>query len=400
MSDSLTVRIPIVRKKGEVLERENFPARYLVQMDNHGELGNPFSRWQSVRSPLTNESFRVRTIHTILNGQRSEVQGYEVEINPPACLIGNNLLLSNSVYMAVTGTFKLLQYWLLTQGCTHNEIKLLSIEDARIKSATLTYLVECTGENDAHSARRELGLHAAAIKNKKNRSKPLLKNLVFSIGTDEEATVYMKHHDYSITAYVKDNPVGGASSSFASRDIESSLRNEARKYLRVEIKLGEKWLADNDRDTADSWRSVDGFNPYDLGIATIREYLRLDENLRVRKPKREHLSCLSKDDRKVLRWHLNGSNAKEHELLQGCNAAKFYPMRVRILRKLRIDLGIPWRVQNSELRPRLNQLLAIEGKYKPPRELAEHIYSPSSVKVAIGRLKELICKRRVASEGG
>ncbi|MEW6562803.1 MAG: hypothetical protein AB1400_06175 [Pseudomonadota bacterium] len=399
MCDSLTVVFPIKRKESEVQEGENFPARYLVQMDNNGELGNPFSRWQSVRSPLTGESFRIRTIHNVINGQHCMVQGYEVEINPPACLIGNNLLLSNSVYMAVTGTLKLLQYWLLTQGCTHNEIKLLSTRTARIKSATLTYLVECTGKNDAHVARRELGLHAAALKNKKIRAKPLLRNLVFSIGNDEEATVYMKHHDYSITAYVKDNPVGGASSWFASRDIEIALRNEARKYLRVEIKFGEKWLDNNDRNSGSSWKVADGFNPYDVGIATIREYLRLDENLRIRKPKREHLHCLSKDERKVLSWHLKGNNAKENELFRGCIDAKFYPMRIRILRKLRIDLGIPWRVQNSELRPRLNQLLAVEHRYKPPRELAERVYGPSSVKVAIGRLKELISKRKEALEG-
>ncbi|MDD4913350.1 MAG: hypothetical protein PHP57_13745 [Sideroxydans sp.] len=400
MCDSVSIVFLIREMPLEERERLNFPYKTLIPLDNNGELGTPFGRWETGRSPLTSEGYRVRAVFRWGGGQHPVLVGYEMELNPPACIIGNNLLLKNGVFRGGWAALYLLQYWLAEQGCSKEVVNSFSTTTAVIRSVTLTYLANCSNKTGAHTARRGMYSQGAALHNKKTRKKRLRKDKVYEVGTKERATVYMKHHDYQVSCYVKDGVVGGASSRFASPEVEAALRAEAGKYLRVEITLNHSWLEDKHRQSIQSWKYVKGDSPYDIGIETIRSYLRLDENLRTRMPKLEHLDKLSAEEKQILVWHLEGRNVRKHISLRGSNSRRFYPIRQRLLRKVRVDLSIPWEVQRNELHPKLGDLLAINGQYKPPKELADHVYCRRSIDAALDKLKTLIKKRLEASGRG
>lgn len=391
MSDSMAIIFPIVNMPEEDFERLNFPYNTLMPLDNNGEVKSPFSCWMTTRSPITNEGYRIRGILSNKSGQRPVLDAYEVELNPPACIIGNNLLLVNNVYKGGIAALYLLQYWLAEQGCSIKELNAISTDTAVIKSVTLTYLADCSSNEEAHAERNNMYSHGDALHNKKSRKVPLKKSQVYKVGGDENATVYMNHHDYKISCYVKDVIVGGASSNFASAEVEDTLRKEAEKYLRIELKANERWLTSHDRQSIKSWRHLKGRpSPYCIGMETIRAYLRLDDDLRIRSPKPEHLEKLSEYEGKLLRGHLKGRSARNHVSLKGSNSRKFYPVRKRLLKKIRIDLNIPWEVQRSKLRPSLDALLSTQVRYRPTEDLADHVYCLRSINAALRRLEELI----------
>ena len=374
-------------------EKLYFPFKTLITLDNNGVLGTPFGCWETGRSPLTSEGYRVRAVFRHRVGRRHVLVGYEMELNPPACIIGNNMLLVNSVYKAGFVALNLLRYWLAEQGGSKDVIDSFSIINAEIKSVTLTYLINCLDNAGAHVARKNMYSHGATLHNKKYRAKVLKKSPVYKVGPDESATVYMNHHDYKISCYVKDRVVCGASSNFATPEIEAELRAEASKYLRVEIKLNEAWLIEHGLQSIHSWRYIKERSPYNIGIETIRSYLRLDDDLRTRTPKPEYLEKLSEEEKKMLGWHLDGKNVRKHVSLRGSHSHKFYPIRQRLMKKVRVDLSIPWESQNNDLCPQLSGLLKIEGQYKPPKKIAEHVYCRRAIKVALSTLKELVAKR-------
>lgn len=390
MCDSLTVLFPIDPMSAEAYVEAKFPYAQLRPIDQDGVVTPSFSRWMTANSPLTNAKYKIRGVTSSVAGSPSRLVGYLVEINLPACLIGNNQLLVNWVRLGVRATLTLLQYWLIEQGCSRSGINALNRDRARVHSVTLTYLAQCDGVTDAHAACQELFTHAAALYNKRYRTRPLPRSPIFMVGTDEEATVYCVHRQFKIAAYVKSKSVAGTFAEYDSVTDEQNISAEAKKYLRVEIQLHKEWLRRSNMDSAIAWHYSSNKSPYDLGINLIRRYLRLNEKLRIRRPKPSQLRSLSESDQELLRTHFAGKNVGQLSMFCRENRTKYYSMRSRILAKMRIDISVPWKNQSRDLSPRLAALLSIKQQYHPPKHLAHAVFTMATVKAAIRKLDILI----------
>jgi len=397
MADTETLFIPVEHYLPmEDYDRCGFPLKGLRGFDQDGVVDKPFYRWMTARSPLTGAEYRVKAV-PLTGSPNGHIAGYIVEINIPACTVGHNLLLVNGVPMASKLACLLFKHWLITSGCSKYGLRLVQFDKVRLHSVTPTYLFRCDDLADAHAARREFSVHSEGVLNPKvyKKGSP---NPAFSVGPVDNATSYIKHRQYLVSAYVKDGTATKAYAVFDSPAIEQAIRAEAAKYLRVEVAFGGVWLQKMKLDTPDAWLLADGReNPYKVGVDLIRKVLLLDADLRTRAPKEEHIAQLSEADRNILRWHLAAGrmSTRQHPLILAkptVHDQNVYFARVkdRLIESMKVDISILWAVQSKEMSPRLADLLKFGGQLKPLASIADHIFSPASVPELIERLEDMI----------
>lgn len=394
MVDTVKIFIPIDPMSSEEYDHCSFPAKGLREFDQDGVLEEPFYRWMTARSPLTGAEFKVKAVSS-RNLLPARIVGYIVDINIPACTVGNNLLLVNGAPMACRLAFLLFRHWLLTNGCSRHGIYSMQFDKVRLHSVTPTYLFLCDDLADSHAARREFADHSEAVLNNRDSENDSSRNPAFSIGSSDKATSYIKNRDHLISAYVKDGSVTKAFTSFPSLSVEQAVRTKAKKYLRVEVAFGGAWLRKHRMDRPECWQLSPSKNPYKVGVDLIRKVLKLDVGLRSRAPKEEAIAQLVEPDQSILRWHLAGKKARFHPhiLAQGDTHKQnvyFSAVKARLISKCKVDISIPWKVQSQRMSSRLPDLLRLNGQYEPPADIADDIYSPASVPAPINKLTRMI----------
>lgn len=395
MADSITLFVPIAPMDGKDFVACNF-AYQAMQRLSHRASGDPFPSWVTAKSPLTGASYK---IFSVISADRQRLKGYLISVNIPACAVGHNYLLVNGVPFAAKLAYRLLVYWLLTEGGTEKAVRALQFEKAQVNSITLTYLLMCDNLSDSHAARREFASHSEAIQNKKSKGKAP----AFSVGAAEKATSYIKTRQYTISAYVKDGPVEEAFVDFPTLNDEAVIRTEAEFYLRIEVQLHGSWLSAHGLDTVERWvLRIGAKNPYEKGFQLIRKEMRLNENLRQRAPKEQTIAEMREPDQSYLRWHLKGGDVRRHPsvLAKGTlheQNAYFSAIKLRLLNKVKTDISLKWERQSKDLSPRLNELIKYTGEYEPEIHLGEKIYSrvtaPKCIEKLDALIAELISKR-------
>ena len=387
MSDTIRICFPVTKCSDEDYKEANYPLQRSQITNQDGEVVNAFSTFSPAVSPLTGAKFKIKAVFSNDGARVGHVVGYLVDINVPACTIGNNVLLQNLVWSACRLTMHLLKHWLLKNGCSVAGANAITLENARLESVTLTYLFACEDHTEALTRSEDLLCHGEVLHNPRGKSNA--KNEVFQVGTSSERTVLCKPRDFNISAYVKSQTTSAAFAKFPNTDIENSVFAEGEKRLRVEIKYGKKWLKDHDRVSPSHWKGGIGQVSYQQGVAVIRDYLRLDENLRTRRPKPSDIEKLSPSDQRILRWHLAGKDVRQHELIQEKGNQYFSAVKQRLLKKLKIDITIPWQDQSNKLYPKLSNLIKYTGPYRPPKELGPHSLCFETVRDVVVKLKEL-----------
>ena len=385
MSDTIKIYFPVTNSSGEDYKEANYPLERAQLTNQDGEIVNSFSSFSQALSPLTGAKFKVKAVFSSEGARAGSVVGYLVVINVPACTVGNNVLLQNLVWSACRLTMHLLKNWLLKNGCSAAGVNAITLESARLESVTPTYLFACDDHAEALARNEDLLCHGEVLHNPKGKSKA--KNSVYQVGTSSERTVYCNSRVFNISSYVKSQTTPKAFAKFTNDNVENSVYAEGEKYLRVEIDYGKKWLKDHDRALPANWMGSKGRNTFELGVKLIRDYLRLDENLRTRRPKPSDIEKLSPVDQRILRWHLAGKDVRQHELIKENGNQYFSALKRRLLKKLKIDITIPWLDQSTKLYPKLSDLIKYTGKYCPPKELERHSLCLKTVRDVLVKLK-------------
>lgn len=380
MTDSISLYCPVQAPTDDVGQ---LPYSGQIGFDQDGVLGRVRGEAVRVSSPYTQAEFKIRS-HV---DQSRRLCGYIVELNPPACLIGHNLLLANSAYRGSVAAFELLLKWLERAGAESDALSRLSFDTVRISSVTPTFLVDCGSHESALGALKQFEDHAVAVLNGKNSLVPEGKRdpVVYSVGSGSAPTVYIKQREFQIKAYVKTNRVPAKSHrEFPSKRVEELVLSKAKSYLRVEVELFGKWLNQNSLERPHEWVTTragedTGADPYACVFQLVRKVLRLDEKFRHRTPRSVDLRQLGAADRDLVSAHLVGADLRTHQsvLLKGCRLQQqkyFSALRARILKRLRIDIDMPWRIQSRMLSPDLPFLLSYPGMFEPPAMLADYVF--------------------------
>lgn len=407
MCDSITILVLLEDQSQTIYNRCHYPTRGKEDLD---EVSNDF-RDQYPTSPLTGAGFRVTAVGYKLSSEPDagsieknrkkygRVAGYIVDFNPPACTVGHNRLLVNGVPAATEVGIALLKHWLVENGCAREGLDAIKTRNTEIISVTPTFLFECLDESEARLNLAQIRGRSEAICNTHKRASKT-KPPAFSVPPtppkdgDYIYTSYIKQREYSIDCYVKKF---GANKAFylpiANNTAEFVVEQISKRTLRIGTKLHGKWLKDNGLNKAACWLGSN--EGYKKAFALIRSTLRLDEELRTKQIRSKTIAALNlrKSDLTLLRYHVGRNIAREHpqfDVLSAKQASKAYSAsRLRILSSTRIDLDINYDDQLKSLFPSLTELVVFPGQYVPGEQIAEFIFSPVSVPIALKKLEHL-----------
>lgn len=391
-------------------ETDGWPFVVSLTCDHNGEERRRSSPQKYVTSPLTGARFIVTAILTSHAATGKDiVSGYRVSVNVPACLIGNNAILTNDVPSAVEAAYRLLKHHLLNERIDVNLLAKISLDRAIITSVTPTFLLRLSSEDQSRAMNDKLYRRAHALLKIPTGAKSKAPVRIFASGQCKTVYVTPPRQDYEITAYVKSGPTSHSFNSFPSSELQDQVYQESGKLLRVEIKLNKRWLKMNKLDTFNAWQGVKEFtvekhddpawvNPYQRVFQLIRDVLRLDDNLRLRAPRPQDLAALPESQQSIVRAHINGQDYKNHPALKDKHRAQFSRVRTAIMKTLRIDLSIPWAVQCNDLSPELADFLSWDNRRKVPLPLADWCFSRRSAEEKLDELDAILESRIKQSE--
>lgn len=308
--------------------------------------------------------------------------GYWLSMNVPTCSIGNNVVLTNGVSRACELAVMYLKIWARELGCSPAGLDALNFENMRLSAVTCTFLHDLGSREAALEANREVRL-LMEYHNKAKAPGKKQQRRAFGVGTTEESTAYLHGREVDIAGYVKDRHLDTAQ-EFETEAIRVRAYDHGECQLRLEVLVKGAWLKEKKLDRPEDWRLYGGDGPYPRIYALLRKALRLDEDLRTDEPTDQEWELLSVSDQEVVRFHISGHNAAEHPTVVGtriklAQQKYLYDLKARVLKRLRIDFGIPWARQIAAPRSRLRELLHYPGMYVPPVELQDAAYSPHSV---------------------
>lgn len=229
------------------------------------------------------------------------------------------------------------------------------------------------------------------------------KKKAFATGDGEDDTANLKDRETPLGGYVKDRD-SEIEHVFPSDEVREAIFDEGEPHFRLEPTLNGVWLCRNKRTRVEDWRMYGSDKVYRDAYAVIRELLRLDDGLRARKPRDIDIerAKLAPLDEEVLRWHLDDEpkhQARNHPAFlakQGKLAQQQYfsAMKVRVWKKLRIDLSLPWEKQAKAASTKFGDVAHYPGMYEPPEHLSPHIFGVIMAAQLIYELKVELDKGR------
>lgn len=336
-------------------------------------------------------------INALLNSNH-QVCGYHISSNPPASLIGNNVLMSNTVYQSAVTQTLLVQRQLIEAGVNPKYVKTIGVKHCRFQEVTLTYCLQYDSAKEAQSLLKKLKNYAGVVlKSPRSHSEKSSKKIGFAGSGDSQSWYINKTDDHSVLFYVKDRNQPGKYSSFVSPEVEKAIYTLGQSVIRIEITLSPKYLISHGLDDPQAWRGAKGKAIYQREFDWLRSLLKVDADYRVNKPQERHTMSLGEKEQSVLAWYLKGKAVNQHPQILSGEWNKS-PIKRCIQDRLRIDINIPWKTHCRMAIPGLDKLLSLDRLVKPPQELIDHCHVPSTVKRKNGELKKLVDAEIAAAE--
>lgn len=399
MCDSHIIFFPVEHINTDAVPNHVWPGHRHQTVNHFGEVFPGRGQVLDGVSPLTGGQFKIRPEFKHHPNQPAQLIGYEVSINTPACLVGNNALMDNLVYLSLVASRDLLHYNLLHRGCDPRLVKKILLKRAELRSVTFTYLVPFDDFEQATSANAAMEDISESHINAK-QPEHSIEAPAKSVTSRGSTSVEMKFgRKYEITSYVKKGRTKLSYNRFVNQTVEKAIFAESSRHLRVEIMLKATWLRNpktkeligHDPTRPESWRDGKASRLYKEGFLIIRRELGLDRNLRLRRPQPSHMSKLSQAEREVLTSHLAGNDYRRHERF--ANMTKQYASKVKrsIEKKLKIDMSVPWRKSHKST-ALLAKHLIWRGAFTPPDHLADHCFVRSTISERLPQLKAEIEK--------
>jgi len=394
MCDSMQIFVSL---ETDISDDEYEECRFPWEPENSDGKRGEFYDFE-MESPLTDAGFLVKAVG--IGGIRhGRIRGYWLSVNIPACTVGHNRELVNGVYWAASISWAFLRYFLASRGCTEKGLSYIPWENVRIGPLTLTFLKEFASKEKALSMINDVRQHAEAILNHGPHSLPGKKKAYIkpegAEWPDDVFTLYIKDREFGIVLYVKQP---GVEKAFLKKiddpELESEVQERSERTVRIEVTAHGAWLRENDLDEPDKWRGNPG--AYERIFDLIKEKLRLGEEwraIRIRKSTVSNLA-LPDADKRCLSLHIAGKEPADYPVLreyddEKARSKRFSAIRSRVFDATGIDLRIPWKIQQSGIRPGLAGVFEYPGEFVPREHLQKVVYSRQSAPAAYHRLEGL-----------
>lgn len=368
-------------------------------INQDGEVLTSVAKSGSSKSPLTNAGFFITPVFREKFARQDELIGYMIYVNVPASVVGNNALLQILVYYACLLALDFLKLWLIQSGCSLNVVDQLDLDHSEIHFLALTYLLECEDHATAKEFITKIERYGDATLNTK-ASNPKLKKPVSTYSAAGLTTVTItKHRLFEGKCYVKVGPTPKSFEVFHSPQVKQAVYAESATKVRVEFNANHRWLHELSYDKPLTWKNkAKAAEAHQLAFNEIRNYLRVNENLRSKRPKPEQIeSELSITEQSILLDYFDGIDPKTNPMMRDKSAQYFSSVKRSIENTLRIDMSIPWSVHSSQISPDLPKWLVWPGEYVAPDTLVAHCFVRETVKAKLMQLRAMLSTVRTAA---
>lgn len=356
-----------------------------------------YSEWMTVESP-TGAQYRVRA--RLRAGTLDQIDGYEVDCNVPACVKGNNVIVQTSVSRSVELAHVLLQHFILPRTDHPAAADAIDLERAQILSPTLT---DCHDLGTPDAADRALAGFGAAGQmvndvHGVHRHGKEARAHYFAVGA-EHKTHYRKHRSMDQAAYIK-RPTPKSTYEFENQADAAMMERRALQVLRHESTLKPSFVEREGLHTLESWRRYGSETVYQRFARLAMVHLCLDEELRARKPKPEHLAGLSEPDLGIVQMHVRGEDWHQHpEILARVDklARQQYESAIkqRVLERVKINLDVRWDNQVAAATSCIRDTLRARNLCQPTAEEELHSFTSATTMEILRRLRLDLAQRQL-----
>ena len=106
------------------------------------------------------------------------------------------------------------------------------------------------------------------------------------------------------------------------------------------------------------------------------------------------MALLADTHHTLLEFHLEGNNARDHELCRYSGSGKldpnYYQIRNAILAKVGIDLDIPWEHQVAGMVGNLSELLQYDQRFRVPEHLRAYAFTSTLFNPMMAALESVL----------
>lgn len=347
----------------------------------------PWYKAHFLQSPvMPSQKFK---LHPLKVGVDGYIEGFRVEAAVAGCAAPQNVILSNNVKAAALFNLRLVQYHCRINGMPMEEYNRFELRHVRLVDVELTYLFKLETAKAVQVALDLLKARATALYGKKAKF----------YGSGGSYTLRIETPGGIIKVYIKDLEAQPK----ALRVTDAAIRNEiealAPLLLRIEVVLRatdlekmnlsspEDWhLTEFNDPAADTYRKV--FNE------VVRKRLHLDVWHVTEAPSEETMALLADTHHTLLEFHLEGNDARDHELCRYSGSGKldpnYYQIRNAILAKVGIDLDIPWEQQVAGMAGNLSELLQYDQRFRVPEHLRAYAFTSELFNPMIAALESVL----------
>ena len=329
--------------------------------------------------------------------RKGELIGYEISINVPACVVGNNALLQILVYLCCVLALEFLKSYLLKAGCSPSIVAQMNLEHTSIKEVALTYLLDCKDRADANDYNKMIENYGEATLNTKHTNNKIKKPITTASSAGQTTVTITKYRAFEAKSYVKVGPSPHSFEHFPNPQVHDAIYGESCHKVRIEYNAREKWLKANGGDSPLAWKKRSkAVELIAKAFQEIKDYLRVSENLRSKRPKPDQIAKLSPAEQTILLDYFAGDDPKQHPLMVGKSAQYFSSIKRHIETELRIDMSIPWSIHSTKISPDLPIWMQLPAEYQAPEHLVDHCFVRETVKAKLQELRQINAKLAAA----
>lgn len=322
--------------------------------------------------------------------RKGELVGYEISVNVPACVIGNNALLQILVYWCCVFALEFLKAYLLEAGCSPRIVAQIDLEHSSIKEVALTYLLDCKDRADANRYNSLIESYGEATLNSKHADNKGKKPITAVRSAGQTTVTITKPRAFEAKSYVKIGPTPRSFEVFHSPAVRDAVYGESCHKVRVEFNANEKWLVANGGDSPLAWKKkAKAAELIAKAFQEIRDYLRVSESLRSKRPKPDQIAKLPPADQTILLDYFNGVDPKQHPLMVGKSPQYYSSIKRHIETELRIDITIPWGIHSKQISPDLPMWMQLPAEYQAPEALVDHSFVRDTAKAKLQQLRQI-----------
>jgi hypothetical protein len=366
MTDSIKTILDLT--KLSVPARMDVDAVICSEVHPSGELKREYSKPSTQQSPMAD------TKTTWLVRSEKSSDGYfvptsiEANLNIPNAVAGHNIVHGTSVFASAVSAFHLQRIWMATSGVARTELDKLTLSDMSLSGATVSYPQHWLNEGVARGQVRAIYHTAKGLYGEQCT--------LFSSAND---TVYIQRGEYEIVVY---NKTDCSRCAFKPGTPVRSVLEMSSSIVRIEVKLGKRFLRKHGLLSVESWRNAYAEGLYEkLFDETVRKTLRLQKGgLRHKAPRPEVFSKLTEMEAHILYGYLAGRDPRESKAVMASSrpSNRFYELRKALLEKAQVDIDIPWATHRTLRCFELAQTLRYQGDFNPSPDLADWSFCRSS----------------------